>query len=250
MVVDTIRFLVVSQPKAGTYLAASALENLGFNPTNWHIAPDHFEDYTGATKTEFLHNYKKFRRDSPLEETLKKIPHGSFAVCHLARNARAITATNNFAKVLLTRELRSSIVSMFHFEAKRHRFKDIGLAAWMVGQGGAYIRKVAEIAEWRSDMPTVKYEDMVAINQIAVLTLSKLTGCDLSAVETALVGALGRDSKTRAPSRPPWQSQWTPEIERHFLKHNGDFVNVRLGYDEHLSAARKIKIWARQLRHH
>ena len=99
-----MKLIVISQPKAGTYLCANILQNLGFEFTYLHILPDSYNAYNKDDMENCRRHPEKFRVDAPLHEPLSMIGEGQFAVSHLWRNKVTDLALKDFKKIILCRD--------------------------------------------------------------------------------------------------------------------------------------------------
>ncbi len=115
------RVLVVSIPKAGTYLVAEVLKALGYRSTGMHLAEAAYSDYNGAGLDEARRNPGRFARSEPLSRSLVRIAAGQFAVGHLPCKEEIVRATASFKRIYLTRELRTALISYMRFMAATGR---------------------------------------------------------------------------------------------------------------------------------
>lgn len=105
-----MRAVIISMPKAGTYLAANLLQCLGMNFSHIHIDP-------GMHRIFHDNNLKKFDKFSGnVGEAVSKLKENQFAVGHIPFNVENQRHLNDFKKVLIIRDKKDIAES-----AKRYR---------------------------------------------------------------------------------------------------------------------------------
>ncbi|MHC5829191.1 MAG: hypothetical protein ACYT04_78090, partial [Nostoc sp.] len=77
------KVFITSIPKSGTYLYSLLLKSMGVEQTNMHLSEMGFCDYRISTPKQARENYLKLTVNIPLNESLKLIYPGQFAVGHL-----------------------------------------------------------------------------------------------------------------------------------------------------------------------
>jgi hypothetical protein len=113
--------IVISLPKAGTYLMAELLKALGYRATGWHLGAKGCTDYTGADFRVARRNPAAYTRNGTPSEFLSQVRPGEFAVGHLPCNDELLQATARFQRLYLTRDLRTALVSYMRFLADTGR---------------------------------------------------------------------------------------------------------------------------------
>lgn len=113
--------IVISLPKAGTYLVAELLKAFGYRATGWHLGAKGCTDYSRANLVEARRNPAKYTRNGAPREFLKKVWPGEFAVGHLPYTDEILQATAGFQRLYLTRDLRTALVSYMRFLADTGR---------------------------------------------------------------------------------------------------------------------------------
>jgi Sulfotransferase domain len=113
--------IVISLPKAGTYLVAELLKALGYRATGWHLVAKFCTDYSTADFAEARRNPAKYSRKGNPSEFLSQVRPGEFAVGHLPCNDEVRAATARFKRIYLTRDLRTALVSYMRFLADTGR---------------------------------------------------------------------------------------------------------------------------------
>jgi len=86
------RILVVSIPKAGTYLMSQTLTELGYSPTHMHIGENAYSQYDPQRLQEGRDHPSRFRIKADWQKALNNIDRHHFAVSHLAFDNRKLRA--------------------------------------------------------------------------------------------------------------------------------------------------------------
>jgi hypothetical protein len=113
-----MKYFIISQPKAGTYLAANILENMGIISSKLHFDPGLVRKF--ETLKEFEEYSMTFN-----QALKKKLKDGEFAVGHMHYNAN-ISALKGIKKILITRDRKEIRKS-----ARRY-FKETGIKTWSI----------------------------------------------------------------------------------------------------------------------
>ncbi|MEZ6318078.1 MAG: hypothetical protein R3B49_04875 [Phycisphaerales bacterium] len=116
------RVVLVTIPKAGTYLFSETIRRLGFEQTHLHLAPDRVVAYDPARLDEGRAHPERFQVDCRIEQSTRLVRAGQFAASHLPCNERTLAALEDCRVIFATRELRSSLVSRARFDTKTGRF--------------------------------------------------------------------------------------------------------------------------------
>lgn len=110
-----MKYMVISQPKAGTYLCGNLLEQFGLYHTYFHFRLTEYTKYnrndiSGGKKYKGLKHISK-----PLAKAVEDIPNEGFALGHLAYSQETEETLYNFKKVLLFRNFEDSMESTNRF---------------------------------------------------------------------------------------------------------------------------------------
>ena len=87
-----MRVMIISQPKAGTYLCANILKELGLKFAGFHIGEPKYDRYPELNHPrykEVLKNPKLAETKCPMEESVKLVRDGHFGVGHFLYNEEA-----------------------------------------------------------------------------------------------------------------------------------------------------------------
>ncbi|CDX46161.1 hypothetical protein MPLDJ20_80228 [Mesorhizobium plurifarium] len=247
------RAIVISIPKAGTYLVAKMLENLGLVDLEVHLWETGFSDYRGRSIVEKLEKARELTCNIPLSYTTGMIQRGQFAVGHLAFDVQTEMLVQPFAKILCIRELRSALCSYMRFEQRRlvadpHRSptsrkwieKPNGperMLAFLEVHGANYIAMAERIAGWAasSDVVTVRFEELLGdqgpvVQQEVARRISESLGVTADVGARSLRDALNTTTLTYSGNRTDITKYWTPAAERRFEAAGGHNVSELLGY--------------------
>ena len=100
-----MKVFVLSQPKAGTYLCANILQELGFKFNQLHFSEKKYERYPDPNgkyraKLQYPHN---LQTRMPLEESLELLKDNDVGVGHLGFTQKNEALLSDFKKIVLTR---------------------------------------------------------------------------------------------------------------------------------------------------
>ena len=101
-----IKCFIISQPKAGTYLCANILKELGFHFRNNHFSEKHFEIYPPVGSpglAEKLQHPHRAKIRCPLRRSLPRIKSGQVGVGHLVYKHDTEKLLRKCYKIVLTR---------------------------------------------------------------------------------------------------------------------------------------------------
>ena len=110
-----IKCFIISQPKAGTYLCANILKELGFHFHNNHFSEKHFAIYPPVGSPELavkLQHPHRARVRHVLQQSLPRIKSGQVGVGHLVYKHDTEKRLRKFYKIVLTRDKKDILASM------------------------------------------------------------------------------------------------------------------------------------------
>ncbi len=110
-----IKCFIISQPKAGTYLCANILKELGFYFHNNHFSEKHFAIYPPVGSPELVEKLQhphKAKVRYPLRMSLQRLKSGQVGVGHLVYKHDTEKLLRKFYKIVLTRDKEDIIASM------------------------------------------------------------------------------------------------------------------------------------------
>jgi hypothetical protein len=154
-----MKYFIISQPKAGTYLCSNILRNLDIHQSYLHLNLNHYSRYI-----EYINDQEKeFEKElihMPLKDSINLIKDNSFAVGHIPYDSTIEHMLKDFKKILVTRKIDDCIYSWGRF-SKESRF----------AKGDFYKNKTNQykyekIAEWadKEDVYHITFNDMINKN--------------------------------------------------------------------------------------
>jgi hypothetical protein len=245
------RVFVCSLPKAGTYLLAELLAELGSVPTGLHLSFGGLSDYRRATPAEQRAEHERYAVAAPLDQSARLVAPGQFAVGHLECTAAVKAALGPARIVFAVRDVRDGMISFMRFAADTGRYPNL-LGPWTKaedprqkligflesGAGKLYLGLCRPMAAWQREPGalTVRFEGLYGDRGEAeqaelVRRLAKLLDRPVPADPLALVHkVLGRPTKTWSGGRSDRSAYWSPEAEARFADLGGVELNRELGY--------------------
>jgi hypothetical protein len=153
-----MKCLVISQPKAGTYLLANLLINLGLTFSNMHLQKNKCKIWDGNIN-EARNNQEKFSHKIKLSESIKLIKENNFAVSHIHYDNETSILLNDFKKILITRnieEIKDSLKRFNNETTRNHKESDILFTA-------------ESVLDWKNDdIFEITFEDIINENAVIV----------------------------------------------------------------------------------
>ncbi|TCP21383.1 sulfotransferase domain-containing protein [Rhodovulum adriaticum] len=232
------KVLLATQRKAGTYLLAAILAELGFQQTYYHINRRKMQAYDPYLMELGLSEPRKFDVRVPLRHSLKLIRHREFAASHLRPSRTIRRMTQNFHIVGCVRDLRTSLMSYARFVATSGRKSD-GLAedirtrgpvAFIEKLGRREIRQARAYLAWQ-DQPNaivLKFEDLMGDPASAIGQLADFLGVQVT--DPAAVMARAKARPTLTKSEGYIELDWGEAEEALFQRLGGPAANRALGY--------------------
>lgn len=154
-----MKYFIISQPKAGTYLCSNVLKNFGINQSYLHLNMNHYSKYFEKIDGQ----EKKFEKKLikiPLNESIKLIKDNSFAVGHIPYDSSTEVLLKDFKKILITRNISDCKESWRRF-SKESRF----------AKGNFYKNKANQyrykkISEWENieEVFHINFDDIINEN--------------------------------------------------------------------------------------
>jgi len=232
------RVVLVTIPKAGTYLFSEAVRRLGFEQTHLHLAPDRVVAYDPARLDEGRAHPERFQVDCRIEQSTRLVRHGQFAASHLPCNERTIAALDGCRVVFAVRELRSALASRARFDTETGRVEPRGsLTDHLAHHAPAQLDAMRAQLEWlaRPGVLTVRFEDLLARNPTVIGAMrAHLAPGPRPADPDAdvIAGSLGAETLTRSTGTTDLGALWSDDAESIFQRLAGPELNERFGYPE------------------
>jgi len=148
-----MKYFIISQPKAGTYLAFNLLRNLSLIPSNIHFTQNDYYLYDPNDLDEGRSNPKKFRINGSLEDTVKLIGDDEFGVGHIHYNEKNSRILKPFKKIIVVRTLDGIIESYGRWIRNTGRKENLK----------GVINTVNKVGEWidKPDTFVITFEQMI-----------------------------------------------------------------------------------------
>lgn len=235
------RVLIVTQPKAGTYLVAEIVRLAGFHHSYLHLGMRRLQAYDRNYLREGLSNPRMFDVACGIEESRKLVRFGELAVSHLEYSADLARQLSKFRIIHVKREMRSSFISWSRMLLHSNKFgsnmsdaiRQRGVSAFMDARGLAMIRNAVSINEWSNEenVLSLKMEEMMSDPVGAVDSIIQHVHGDRPSEASGLwAQATSAETLTSSASFP--KVSWTAQDESTFRDIGGREANKRLGYDE------------------
>jgi hypothetical protein len=252
--------IVLSMPKAGTYLVAKILESLGLVDLEIHLGETALSDYRGRSNSEKLERDRELARNIPLRTSAKMVLPGQFAVGHIPCTPEARFQLETFVRIVCLRDLRHALVSLMRFEHRRllaDPLRAPDRRDWaqapqgpermrgFLAADGRWLLDLSRAAfAWTRDTDSVlcRFEDLLgdhgAEAQLRALArIASAVGVDDLAGPRVLDKVLGAETLTYSGRRSKLEGVWDEAVEHDFRDMGGREVNALLGYDPNLQAA-------------
>tara|TARA_B110000977_G_scaffold170476_1_gene221228 strand:- start:771 stop:1328 length:558 start_codon:yes stop_codon:yes gene_type:complete len=131
-----MRALIISQPKAGTYLCANLLQEFGIKFAGHHLNQDNYQQYNLGNIHNGLTNPIAYTFAEPICKSIRRINDNYFAVTHLNHTDELFGLFRPFKKIIITRPRHEILESyerfksirngkgVFEFDLKQHYWLD------------------------------------------------------------------------------------------------------------------------------
>lgn len=244
---------LITQPKAGTYLVAKLLENLGLVNTEVHVDRFGFSDYRHKSIAEMQADYLKFTTHIPIEVSAGLTAAGQFIVGHLEHEAHSIAATCHLRRILLIRNARDCLVSFMRFfeipgraEKKPKTWMTLPegpdrLQTFLDQWGADLIPYMRGVVGWMNepDVLVVRFEELMGdmgscVQRRTLEAIAQHVGVSTSQDLVSLFGrdVVGKPTKTYSGERSETRRYWDKQVEMRFVQQGGNTLQRELGYPE------------------
>lgn len=159
-----MRVVIVSRPKAGTYLCSEILANLNITQTYMHLSQKFYTQYDPAKLDDGRYWPQLFYKKVPLEHSVDLIDDNCFAVTHVDCTDQNVQLFNGFKKIALMRDVDSVIRSNERWVQETRR--DIGAK-----KPSPYTRqRIENLAMWCDidDTFTMQFDQMIGRDSDAI----------------------------------------------------------------------------------
>jgi hypothetical protein len=239
--------VVLSMPKAGTYLMGRVLALLGVSDTGIHFDEVGYQDNSGRSREVILANYRTFRKAARDSEVVLRIPAGHYCVGHARFSEELERALSQCQTLFLRREVRACVISMMRFcdrpdwcgdrSWKDERDPRRKLLAYLKSDGGHFLEWLSGIALWeRSPVVTrFRFEDLVVGGDRAAATVADVAKSvgfhvDLPQARKVIEIALRSNTVTKSSRPSSIAEYWSDGAESEFERLGGHEMNEQIGY--------------------
>ena len=153
-----MRYFIISQPKAGTYLCANLLKEFGLPFSNIHISTGKYVIYNpeevakGSKKGESI--------NANFDESVKTCKDGHFTVGHISHDRKTVQTLKGWKKIVLVRDLEERQESFKRWQEEAHR-------KWSESAQARYTKQIPKyVMDWTKepDIFLLDFKDMIEIN--------------------------------------------------------------------------------------
>lgn len=153
-----MRHFIISQPKAGTYLCANLLKELGLPFSNIHVSIGKYTIYKPEDVAKGLKKGEAIQ--SKFKESVKTCKDGHFTVGHIPHLRESVEALKGWKKIVLVRdqEEREESFKLWQEEANRK---------WSEPNHKRYTKAIPkDIEKWKDepDIFLLDFKDMIEVN--------------------------------------------------------------------------------------
>ncbi|MGA0608465.1 hypothetical protein ACO2Q0_20930 [Phenylobacterium sp. VNQ135] len=239
--------MVLSIPKAGTYLIAAWLEALGWVDTELHLSNFTLMDYRGLSLAAKRAGQGR-ECYVPVCTSAGFIGRGQFAVGHVKPEPWAQQAFKDTTRLFLMRDLAYATLSHLRFLIATGR--GAPSAAWRSmpaspRQALAFLEEEGQrlfedeygpMCGWLDeDLTVVAFEDLVTMRAGPRLgsleaLLAKESGLPLEIVRQRLTSVIGRETKTYSGETTRISQWWNEEVRQRFVRLGLNDLHSKLGY--------------------
>lgn len=236
------RVILLTQPKAGTYLISEILRRLGLHQTFYHLRLDSLDAYDRCRLDDGRRAPGHCRAEIPLEEAVKLIRCAEFAVGHLPWCERSVAAVRPLRPIFATREQRAALVSCMRFFHHTGRSPATGptpddhpreaTIAFLRHSGPRLTQQARDALPWAAHpgVLRLRFEEVRAHPAAATAAIAR--HLDLPCPDPAALtsGLQTADTLTRAHTPTEIDPYWSDEAEAIFADLGGPQLNTDAGY--------------------
>ncbi len=241
------RCVILSVPKAGTYLTAKIFEALGFVDLELHISSEYLADYRWMSLEEKREYNLSTIKNIPINQVVKMIAPGQFVVGHIPCSDQTTDLLEPFKRVFLKRNLRDGIVSYMRFclkkevddtdqEWKNARGKKAQLEGFLQTRlASDFLNMSKQVVSWSNvdDTLTVAFEKLLESPLVEVRRIADYCGIEIESdsLENIVQRAFDAPNTTYSgPNRSDYKPYWNDAVESEFCRLGGAEINHCLGY--------------------
>ncbi|QJD85262.1 sulfotransferase domain-containing protein [Cohnella herbarum] len=248
----TEKVLVLSIPKAGTYMMGEILKRLRFKDSGVHAAKWGFADLRFDHKSSILKNLAQKNKVINLSDYIQLVRSGEYVLSHLPADPEVFSTSSDFKSIFLIRDLRDCFVSFMRYSAQNgfgsaiekgwSSLDDKRLQMEMFAEldGSVFFDLANPMLGWlnESDVLTVRYEDIVGDNgdfkkKQVIEEIAKFTTGNGSLLNTEDIEAIkSTETITSSGKRTEWKAYWSDKVDEIFRNLGGHDLNRIFGYHD------------------
>ena len=238
------KLIIISLPKAGTYLLSEIVKLMGFGPTSIHVSLDHIEDYRYAS----LKDANMVRRFISIDTVVKLVTSGQFIAGHIPYCLQSKIVLKNYKKIFIYRNLRDLLVSALRsafvigwndnniIQIKNLDNKQKQLEKFLELEGLRRAEEMESISKWidEDDVLKISFEEIYGDYGLdkqmsAINSVSDFLGSPHLSSEN-IDSILRTETLTFSGERSNVIDYWNDKIESIFRQLKFDEINKKLGY--------------------
>lgn len=244
------RVLVISMPKAGTYLFPEILRPMGFEFARLHVAVSRVKDYRLSTLDEAIVDKKSPATEIPFQSLIRYIWPGQCLVGHLRYKPKIAKPLSSWKIIYAYRNLRYALVSHMNWLIRTGRYNE-STCHWkkisngpertikfLQSRGKGHIRHARNTLPWfnHPQVLSVRFETILGYagqdeqNKLLLKMMEYVESTNDNSTNI-LEQAFRTKTITSSPSHTKIENFWSPAVEDIFIKLGGKEINTQLGYE-------------------
>lgn len=146
-----MKYFIISQPKAGTYLCANLLQEFNLLFEGYHINPKSYQKYNFNDLIRCRETPENFTHHVPIQTSINLIKENHFGVGHLIPSEENINLLKNFKKILITRDIESIQTSYQKWVTESFKVRKI-----------MPVKKILSILNWKdkNNVFSLSFDDL------------------------------------------------------------------------------------------
>lgn len=180
-----MKYFVISQPKAGTHLCAHLLHNLGIDFKGRQLSETNQYDYSEKNLDVGRANPGKVKIRKPFSKSVNDIEENEVAIGHIQYTSTIDNQLKDFKKVLILRDLKTTLESWKRWEKASGRRSNPGKHA------SKSFRSNIEKWKDKDDVFTlnfydIKHKNVAKIDELQTFLFGEIKHDSLKAINDAL----------------------------------------------------------------
>lgn len=197
-----MKILLISFPKAGTYMFAEAFKRLGFIPTHMHLGLHGYSKHDPSRiRQERWNSQMVSKTQMPFENAINLIKDNSFATGHISYSKTIKQHLSNFKILLIKRNREDCWKSLTQFYKETSR----GQNPKRIQSKILLNQRCDSITKWdtQNNVFTIWYNEFIKYNIVKVQAMCLFFGVKLSKQEVnkLITDTLVTDTLTKSNKR-------------------------------------------------